>query len=503
MRALVGGAVPRAGLRVTEVDIGDGSTLQWRMPPTQPSAAGAPIRALPTSVTGFVGAADSGPVDTPVAVTSAADFHATFGPSLGADRPLGHAVDLFFANGGASAVVVRAAGPAPEQLVPGDGPGGVHALDGSDVTVLVLPGLTAAHHAQVSVALSRCAAYGAVLLLDLPPGPWGPETEAAVQQVGDHRERAAAFHPWVVTGGVTVPPSGAVAGVVARTDAERGVWKAPAGVELRGVGGLVETLDARETDRLAQAGVNVLRELPGRGRLVWGARTVAGAQSAEPALRYLPVRRLTDHVLGSLTAGLRFVEDETSEAALWARVRQLSEAFLHDLWRRGGLQGATPEQAYGVRCGPGETMTEADVLAGQVVLSVWLAPVRPAEFDVHTLRLQGGMPSQRAAAAREPVTAVQAPVLAVDLGQVVSRYIGETEKNLARLFDRAERSGQVLLFDEADALFGTRTSVRDAHDRYANQEVSHLVEQMAKERGVEVRWQRRKGRGRSPRREGS
>ncbi|MCE0488294.1 phage tail sheath family protein [Ornithinimicrobium sediminis] len=470
------------------------------MTPTQPSAAGAPIRALPTSVTGFVGAADSGPVDTPVTVTSAADFHATFGPSLGADRPLGHAGDLFFANGGTSAIVVRAAGPAPEQLVPEEGPGGVHALDGSGVTVLVLPGLTAAHHAQVSVALSRCAAYGAVLLLDLPPGPWGPETEAAVQQVSDHRERAAAYHPWVVSGGVTVPPSGAVAGVVARTDAERGVWKAPAGVELCGVDGLVETLDASETDRLTQAGVNVLGEFPGRGRLVWGARTTASGQTADPALRYLPVRRLTDHVLGSLTAGLRFVEDETSDAALWARVRQLSEAFLHDLWRRGGLQGATPEQAYGVRCGPEETMTEADMLAGQVVVSVWLAPVRPAEFDVHTLRLRAGMPSQRAAAAREPVAAAQAPVLTVDLGQVVSRYIGETEKNLARLFDRAEQSGQVLVFDKADALFGTRTSVRDAHDRYANQEVSHLVERMARERGVEVRWQRRKGRGWRPRR---
>ena len=419
----------------------DGSALQWRMPHTQPSAAGAPIRALPTSVTGFVGAADSGPVDTPVTVTSAADFHATFGPSLGADRPLGHAVDLFFANGGTSAVVVRAAGPSPEHLVPQEGTGGVHALDGSGVTVLVLPGLTAAHHAQVSVALSRCAAYGAVLLLDLPPGPWGPGTEAAVQQLSDHRERAAAYHPWVVTGGVTVPPSGAVAGVVARTDAERGVWKAPAGVELRGVDGLVETLDARETDRLTQAGVNVLRELPGRGRLVWGARTIAGAQTAEPALRYLPVRRLTDHVLGSLTAGLRFVEGEPNDAALWARVRQLTEAFLHDLWRRGGLQGAKPEQAYGVRCGLGETMTEADVLAGQVVVSVWLAPVRPAEFDVHTLRLQAGLPPASGPVARDAVVAGKAPVLAVDLGRVVSRYIGETEKNLARLFDRRRAVG--------------------------------------------------------------
>ena len=85
------------------------------MPPTAPSTAGALVEPLPTSVTGFVGAADAGPVDAPVTVTGAADYHATFGPSLDADRPLGHAVDLFFANGGRSAVVVRAGGPAPGQ----------------------------------------------------------------------------------------------------------------------------------------------------------------------------------------------------------------------------------------------------------------------------------------------------------------------------------------------------------------------------------------------------
>ncbi len=462
------------------------------MPPLEPGIAGTAIQPLPTSVTGFVGVAHAGPVDTPVPVTSAAEYHATFGPSLDGDRPLGHAMDLFFANGGTSAVVVRADGPAPEQLVPAQGPGGVHALDGSGVTVLALPGLTAAHSDQVRAALARCAAYGAVLVLDLPLGPWGSETEAVLQQVSEHRERAAAYHPWVVSGGVSVPPSGAVAGVIARTDAGRGVWKAPAGVELHGLDELVEALGSQETDRLTQAGVNALREFPGRGRRVWGARTLAGAQTAEPASRYLNVRRLTDHVLGSLSAGLRFVEDEQSDAALWARVRQLTEAFLHELWRQGALQGSKPEQAYGVRCGPGETMTEADVLAGQVVLSVWLAPVKPAEFDGHTLRLQAGMPSPAGepAPALDSAVALQPPVRAVDLGRVVSRYIGETEKNLARLFDQAERAGEVVLFDEADALFGKRTAVRDAHDRYANQEVSYLIERMARERGVEVRWRR-------------
>lgn len=453
------------------------------MPPPAPSTAGAPIEPLPTAVTGFVGAADAGPVDTPVTVTSAAAHHATFGPSLDVGRPLGHAVDLFFANGGRQAVVVRSAGPDPAQLVPADGPGGVHALAGSDVTVLVLPGVTAAHTDQVRAALRWCAAYRAVLVLDLPPGPWTEDLRATVERVGEHWERAAAYHPWVVVDGASVPPSGAVAGVIARTDAERGVWKAPAGVALRGVDALTDAIDARGAEELTGAGVNVLREFPGRGRLVWGARLVAGTQTGDPTARYLSVRRLTDHVLTSVSAGLGFVRDEPSEEALWARVRQLTEDFLHRLWLQGALAGQKPEEAYGVRCGPGETMTEDDVRAGQVVLSLWMAPIRAGEYDAHTLRFQARSSSQ-------PKTGTTA-VLAVDLGQVVSRYLGETEKNLSRVFDQAEGSGLVLEFDEADAVFGRRTEVRDAHDRYAGQETARLVERMAKERGMAVRWRPR------------
>ena len=389
------------------------------MPHTEPSAAGAPIQPLPTSVTGFVGAAGAGPFDTPVTVTSAGHFHATFGPSLDADRPLGHAVDLFFANGGTSDVVVRAAGPAPGQLVPVQGPGGVHALDGTGVTVLVVAGLTAAHSEQVRVALGRCAAYRAVLVLDLPTGPWGPAHEAALGEVTEHAGRAA-----------------------------------------------------------------------------------------DPSARYVNVRRLTDHVLGSVTAGLGFVADERGDAALWARVRQLTEDFLDRLWRQGALQGVKPEQAYGVRCGPGETMTEADVVEGRVVVRLWFAAVRPAEFDVHTVTLQAVGAAGEGVSPTEPAPPVApsvvvpsvveepAAVRRVDLRRVVSRYIGETEKNLSRLLDRAQETGEVLLFDEADALFGKRTRVRDAHDRFANQEVSRLVERMARERGVEVRWQRGKARRR-------
>ncbi|MHA6523595.1 phage tail sheath family protein [Tessaracoccus sp. G1721] len=464
------------------------------MPYIEEIPAATSIPPLPTSVTGLVGACGQGPIGTPVIVTSAGEYHAIFGPSLDAAQPLGHAVDLFFANGGTRAVVVRAAGPTPDELVPSDGEAGLRALEKSGVTVLVVPGLTAAHAPQVSRALAFCAAHRAVLLLDLPPGPFTAGTRTTVQQTGPHRERVAAYHPWVTVGGVAVPPSGAVAGAIARTDAARGVWKAPANVELRGIDGLTEALDDAANEALIQDGVNALREFAGRGRLIWGARTLAGAESTEPASRYLPVRRLTDHIVGSLTAGLGFVVFEPNDEPLWLRVRALAENFLDGLWRAGAFQGDKAEHAYGARCGLAVTMTQADVDAGRLILEVFFAAVRPAEFEVQRLTLQTQAPDAAPADGDARPLRLDGRLLrprtlrTVDLSQVVSRYIGETEKNLAELFDAAESSGAVLLFDEADALFGRRTGVRDAHDRYADQGIRRLIERLSKERGVEVRW---------------
>lgn len=357
------------------------------MPYVEEIPAARSIRPLPASVTGFVGACDAGPIDTPVVVTSAGEYHTIFGPSLDPGRPLGHAVELFFANGGRRLTVVRAASPAPDHLVPGAA-GGVHALADSGITVLAVPGLTADHHLQVSTALALCASWRAVLVLDLPPSPFDDGAGAAARQTGPHRERAAAYHPWLVTGGVAVPPSGAVAGVIARTDAERGIWKAPAGVVVHGLDGFTEALDDVANEAPLHAGVNAMREFPGRGRLVWGARTLAGADSAEPARRYLPMRRLTDHVLGSLAAGLEFVVFEPNEAPLWLLVKQLVESFLNELWRAGAFPGDRPQDAYGARCGLGETMTHADMQDGRLVVEVHLATMRPAEFDVHRLTFQ-------------------------------------------------------------------------------------------------------------------
>lgn len=187
------------------------------------------------------------------------------------------------------------------------------------------------------------------------------------------------------------------------------------------------------------AGVNALRDFPGRGPLVWGARTLASTTT--PHHRYLPVRRLQDHVARSVGAALGGVAFESNDAGLWARVRVAVEDFLVELWRQGALQGATPEEAYYVRCGRGQTMTDADLAEGRLVVEWGLSAMKPAEFVVMRLSLT-----------------------------VVSKYIGETEQNLARLVKGAQRREAVLHFDEADALFGQRTEVKDSHDRYATLE---------------------------------
>ncbi|WP_165699956.1 phage tail sheath subtilisin-like domain-containing protein [Ornithinimicrobium ciconiae] len=320
----------------------------------------------------------------PVRVATAADYHDTFGPSLDAARPLGHAVDLFFANGGDNAIIVRAPGASAEELVPPDGTEHAEALDGSGVTVLVIPGLTTGHTAQVRRALRRCASYSAVLLLDPPAGDWRASTEQDLTSIPEHRDRAAVYHPWVLVGGRAVPPTGAVAGVIARTDAARGVWKTPAGSDavLHGIEGLATPADHQLAESLTLAGVNPLRESPGRGPVVWGARVLSAAQAGGAAQRYLPVRRLADHVRRSISTDLGWVVFEQDEPDLWQRVRVMTEEFLMALFEQGALVGSRPRDAFFVQVGLGQTMTAEDVAAGLLRLEVGISPLRPAEFEV-------------------------------------------------------------------------------------------------------------------------
>jgi phage tail sheath protein FI len=177
---------------------------------------------------------------------------------------------------------------------------------------------------------------------------------------------------------VDVPPSGFVAGVFARTDNERGVWKAPGNERVDGIVGLTQAYTQRRQDLLNPSGVNLIRAFPGRGRRIWGARN----STDDVTWRYVNVRRLFNYMENSIERGTQWVVFEPNIATTWLRVRVSVENFLDQIWRAGGLAGTSPEQAYRVRVGLGETMSETDIDLGLIIIEVAVAAAKPAEFVV-------------------------------------------------------------------------------------------------------------------------
>ncbi|MBI1919791.1 MAG: phage tail sheath family protein [Geobacter sp.] len=182
----------------------------------------------------------------------------------------------------------------------------------------------------------------------------------------------------------STPPSGAIAGVYAMVDNQRGVWKAPANVSLAGVVGPVHAFDADETDNLnidvnAGKSVNAIRAFSGKGTLVWGARTLAGNDNE---WRYISVRRFFNMVEESVKKSTYWAVFEPNDANTWVKVRGMIENYLMQKWRDGALAGATPKEAFFVRCGLGTTMNSQDILEGRMNVEIGMAVVRPAEFIV-------------------------------------------------------------------------------------------------------------------------
>lgn len=179
-------------------------------------------------------------------------------------------------------------------------------------------------------------------------------------------------------------PSAAMAGVYARVDSQRGVWKAPANVDIRSilrptVSVSHEEQEVLNVDATSGKSINVIRFFQGKGNLVWGARTLAGNDNE---WRYIPVRRLYIFIEESVKKATEFVVFEPNDANTWLRVKTMIENFLTNLWREGALAGAKSEQAFFVRVGLGQTMTALDILEGRMNVEIGLAAVRPAEFII-------------------------------------------------------------------------------------------------------------------------
>jgi uncharacterized protein len=182
---------------------------------------------------------------------------------------------------------------------------------------------------------------------------------------------------------ITLPPSGAIAGVYAATDRSRGVWKAPANVSLSGV--LKPTVTITHDDQqdlnvpTNGKAVNAIRSFTGKGTLVWGARTLAGNDNE---WRYVPVRRLFIMIEESVRKATEFVVFEPNDANTWLKVKTMIENYLTNLWKDGALAGAVPKDAFFVKVGLNQTMTAQDILEGKLIVEMGLAAVRPAEFVI-------------------------------------------------------------------------------------------------------------------------
>ena len=291
---------------------------------------------------------------------------------------------------------------------------GMYALDRTeDVNLLCIPpdvrSNLSADDVPVSVyteALTYCVRRRAMLLVD-PPSAWDSSSQtlpSPTPKVGDvglfgvNARNAAVFYPRLLEADPLrrnilseFVPCGAVAGIFSATDSTRGVWKAPAGLDasLQGVQGLSVSLNDLENGLLNPQGINCIRVMPGAGPVIWGARTLRGADRLADEYRYIPVRRTALFIEESLYRGTQWVVFEPNDEPLWSQIRLNVGSFMHSLFRQGAFQGSKASDAYLVKCDR-ETTTQDDINSGVVNILVGFAPLKPAEFVVIQLQQLAG-----------------------------------------------------------------------------------------------------------------
>ena len=296
----------------------------------------------------------------------------------------GNGADLVLTLQGGSNGSVRTATP-DAFLGKDDGPGkrtGLQAFqENGNVSIMAIPGVTAPE-VQASLIAFCENKKSCFAILDVPMELKKTNDVANFRDMYDSTY-AAMYHPWLEMydagskRSAYFPPSGAMAGIYARTDIERGVHKAPANEVVRGCTGLSCAYNEGEQDILNPIGVNLIRSFTGRGIRVWGARTI----SSNGLWKYLNVRRLFIYVEESIKANTNWVVFEPNSTTLWNRVTRTIETFLATCWRDGALAGSTPSEAFFVECGP-TTMTQDDIDNGRLICQIGIAPVKPAEFVI-------------------------------------------------------------------------------------------------------------------------
>jgi phage tail sheath protein FI len=369
---------------------------------------GRSIPGVNTNCAAFVGHALKAPAwMEPVRVESLVAFERDLGGPMDGFR-LHAALRAFFDQGGRRAIVLpvgpcdgASADPAPllaglERIGRENGPSLLLAPDALRLS-------RDDYHAVVQAMLAQCIRLkDRIAILDVHGGddpaarsvagsaPLLAAFRAAIAPLGGARAFGAAYYPWLVdSAGAALPVAPAVAGIIARTDIERGVWKAPAGIEasVRASDVAVRYTDRQQQEVGAPANepaINLIRRLPGKGVVVWGARTLA-AEGGE--WRYVSVRRLAIFIEQSISQGLQWAVFEPNALPTWQSVRRSVENFMLAIFGDGALQGTTAREAYFVACGVGATMTQVDVDDGRLIVEIGFAPMRPAEFVIIRITL--------------------------------------------------------------------------------------------------------------------
>lgn len=327
----------------------------------------------------------------PVAVTSWTAYTSLFG-DYGTNLNLPYAVRGFFENGGSLAYIVPIK----------DLTGLPAALDQltrrPEVSLVALPGVV--DPAVQATVITHCETMGdRFAILDGAPDPTPLKSDGALQKqrggLLSSKGFAGLYWPWIViadptapagtTATLTKPPSGHIAGIMARSDNQRGVHKAPANEPVRGAVDLAYPLNNAEQDVLNTKNINALRAFPGQPPLVWGARTLTDGTP----WRYVNVRRLFSYVEDSVLAGVRWAVFEPNNTGLWKGLERSITEFLTRVWQSGALFGRTAAEAFYVKIDD-ELNPPATRALGQVVVEIGMAPVRPAEYVVVRIGIWDG-----------------------------------------------------------------------------------------------------------------
>ena len=363
-----------------------------------------PFEGVPTSVAAFLGPFNNGPMNEAVQIQSMNDFHIHFG-GLDPQSEASYGIKDFFLNGGRKAWVVRIDRAAIDQPDPSaiigtlDNMAGLHALENVDIfNMLCFPDIfnnnmieqliiKDAYVKILTETFKFCERHRAFFILDSPAGISTPENIKTFLTENEIlcNANGAIYFPRIIRSNQQLgkqpriaAPSGAMAGVYARLDHTRGVWKAPAGTEavLNNVPDLEYHVISNDINVLNPIGINCLRQVPNQGTVCWGARTLL---SSDPEWRYISVKRLALFVEESILKGTQWVVFEPNGENVWSQIRQSVRSFLYTIFLQGGFSGSQPDEAYYVKC-DSYTTTASDIQNGILNIIVGIAPINPSEF---------------------------------------------------------------------------------------------------------------------------